>query len=341
MKKRKYQLLTYGELLLRLSPEDNLRLSDAGNFRAYIGGAEFNVAAAAAQLGINCGILSKIPSNSIGMLARSNVRAYGVSDEYLVEDHSQDARLGIYYYENGAYPRKPGIVYDRRNSSINQINIDEISEEISESCECFFTSGITLALSEACRTTGLKLIQRLKENGTKIAFDVNYRANLWSGVEARTCIEGFLPYVDIFFCSEDTATLTFEKSGTIQEMMQSFADEYQISVVASTRRVVHSPKRHTFSSILYDAKNHIFLEEEPYCDIEVADRIGSGDAYVAGVLYGLLSEQGSCEKAIAYGNAVSAVKNTMAGDVVTISKREADELIEIHKSPENEREMTR
>ena len=123
--------------------------------------------------------------------------------------------------------------------------------------------------------------------------------------------------------------------------MRSFASEYQISVIASTKRQVHSPKRHTFSSVLYDAKKDVFLEEEPYYNIEVADRIGSGDAYVAGVLYGLLSEQGSCKKAIAYGNAVSAVKNTMAGDIATITREEADSLIEAHRHPETDREINR
>ena len=92
------------------------------------------------------------------------------------------------------------------------------------------------------------MIKRFKENGTLISFDVNFRGNLWTGEEARACIEQILPYVDVFFCSEDTARLTFKKEGTVQEIMKSFTKDYKISVVASTQRIVHSPKIHSFGS---------------------------------------------------------------------------------------------
>ena len=217
----------------------------------------------------------------------------------------------------------------------------EIPADILESTDCFFTSGITLALCESVRENGIAILQKMKKNNVKIAFDVNFRGNLWSGEEAKECIERILPYVDIFFCSEDTARLTFGKTGDVKEIMKSFADEYGISVVASTKRIVHSPKRHTFSALIYDAAQDKFLEEEPYCDIEVVDRIGSGDAFVAGVLYGLLSKDGDCRKAISYGTALGAVKNTIAGDVATISRTEIDEIIRVHGSKELEREMIR
>ncbi len=120
-----------------------------------------------------------------------------------------------------------------------------------------------------------------------ISFDVNFRGNLWTGAEARECIAKILPYVDIFFCSEETARLTFGKEGDLHsEIMKSFTEEYPISVVAATQRVVHSPKVHTFGSLIYNAKKDKFYEEEPYQNIEVVDRIGSGDAYISGALYG-------------------------------------------------------
>ena len=97
------------------------------------------------------------------------------------------------------------------------------------------------------------------------------------------------PTWTFFFCSEDTARLTFKKTGTAREMMKSFTEEYPISIVASTQRIVHSPKRHTFGSVMYDARKDQYYEEEPYQDIEVVDRIGSGDAYISGALYGLLT----------------------------------------------------
>ena len=147
--------------------------------------------------------------------------------------------------------------------------------------KCFHTTGITLALNEDIRETTIEMIKRFKAAGTLVSFDVNFRGNLWTGDQARECILRILPYVDIFFCSEDTARLTFLKTGTAREMMKSFTEEFPISIVASTQRIVHSPKRHTFGSVIYDAARDEYYEEEPYRDIEV-DRIGSGDAYISG-----------------------------------------------------------
>ena len=185
------------------------------------------------------------------------------------------------------------------------------------------------------------MIKRFKATGTIVSFDVNFRGNLWSGEEAKACIEQILPYVDIFFCSEDTARLTFKKTGTAKEMMKSFTEDYPISIVASTQRVVHSPKRHDFGSVVYDAKNDRYYEEEPYRDIEVVDRIGSGDAYISGALYGLLSSDFDCERAMQYGNATSSVKNTIPGDLPSSDLEEIEMIIKAHQSTGPQLEMAR
>ena len=209
------------------------------------------------------------------------------------------------------------------------------------SARCFHTSGITLALSPQVRETAITMIKRFKEQGTLISFDVNFRGNLWTGAEAKECIESILPYVDIFFCSEDTARLTFLKEGNAKEIMKSFAHTYPISIVASTQRVVHSPKRHTFGSMIYSAKEDTFYEEAPYADIEVVDRIGSGDAYISGVLYGLLAHEGEYQRALEYGNAVSALKNTIPGDLLSTDLKEIAGIIKEHKSTGRIAEMDR
>lgn len=338
---KEFDLLSLGEILLRLSPPNNERIVRGDMFEKQVGGAELNVASGVALLGLRSGIISKIPDSSIGMYAKNKIRFCGVSDDYLVYDDSHDARLGIYYYENGAYPRKPGIVYDRQNSSMTKLDIHEFDDSIYSSARCFHTSGITLALSDACRRTGVEMIRRFKEAGALISFDVNFRLNLWSGEEARKCIEGILPYVDIFFCSEDTARLTFEKEGDIHEIMKSFAKEYPLSVIASAQRTVHSPKIHSFTSVVYDAKAGIFYEEKPYENIEVVDRIGSGDAYCSGALYGLLKNGGSCENALKYGNACSAAKNTIPGDMPSLNLEEIENIIQDHQNTGYHSEMNR
>lgn len=339
--KRNFDLLTFGQVLLRLSPEGNERLMRGDTFVKQVGGAELNVAVGVALLGLHTGIISRLPSHDIGSFMKGKIRSYGVSDDYFIYDNSPNARVGIYYYEYGAYPRKPKVIYDRMNSSFYGLDISEIPEDVYGATRCFHTSGITLALSEKTRETAIEMIKRFKAAGTLVSFDVNFRGNLWTGEEARACIEKILPYVDIFFCSEDTARLTFGKTGTAREMMKSFAEEYPISIVASTQRIVHSPKRHTFGSVMYDAKKDAYYEEEPYRDIEVVDRIGSGDAYISGALYGLLANDFDCARAIRYGNATSAVKNTIPGDLPSSNLEEIDTIIRAHNQKGPQSEMAR
>ena len=251
--KKEFDLLSLGEIMLRLSPPDNERITRGDSFSKQAGGAELNAITGAAMLGLRCGIISKLPANDLGVYIKNRVRLCGVSDDYLVYDDDKDARLGVYYYENGAYPRKPRIVYDRKNTSINKLSVADYDDSLYSSTRCFHTSGITLALSPELRATAIEMIKRFKEQGAIISFDVNFRGNLWTGAEAKECIESILPYVDIFFCSEDTARLTFLKEGDAKSIMKSFTEEYPISIVASTQRIVHSPKRHTFGSIIYSA----------------------------------------------------------------------------------------
>lgn len=329
---KKFDLLTLGEVMLRLSPQGNERISKCKIFEKHIGGAELNVACGVSLNGLRTGVITKLPESALGDFVRNKIRFNGVSDDYLIFDHEKDARLGVYYYEMGAFPRKPQVVYDRAYSSITRLHIEEIDPEMYTNTRAFHTSGITLALSKDCRETAIEMIKKFKENGVLISFDVNFRGNLWTGEEAKECIEGILPYVDIFFCSEDTAKLTFGKKGDVKEILKSFTEDYPISIVAATQRTVHSPKKHSFGSVIYNAKEDKYYEEEPYRNIEVIDRIGSGDQYCAGVLYGLLSTDMDCKSALAYGNACSAAKNTVPGDMPSLDKDEIDGIIADHNT---------
>ena len=314
-RKKNFDLLAMGELLLRLSPPGNDRITRGDTFEKHIGGAELNVAAGVSLLGLRTGMISEIPDSAIGEFAKNKIRYLGVSDDYLV--------------------------WDRKHTSITKVDIDSFPEEMFSSTRCFHISGITLALNEKARACGIEMIKRFKEHGALISFDVNFRLNLWSGAEAKACIEQILPYVDIFFCSEDTARLTFLKEGNLQDIMREFTREYPISIMASTQRIVHSPKLHTFGSVIYEAKTDTFYQEKPYEKIDVVDRIGSGDAYCGGVLYGLLSSDMDCAKALAFGNACSAVKNTIPGDLPSSDLKEIEYIIEDHNTTGRHAEMNR
>ena len=160
--KKEFDLLSLGEIMLRLSPPDNERITRGDSFSKQAGGAELNAITGAAMLGLRCGIISKLPANDLGVYIKNRVRLCGVSDDYLVYDDDKDARLGVYYYENGAYPRKPRIVYDRKNTSINKLSVADYDDSLYSDTRCFHTSGITLALSPELRATAIEMIKRFK-----------------------------------------------------------------------------------------------------------------------------------------------------------------------------------
>ncbi len=340
MNKNSFDLITFGEIMLRLSPPRHARITDGDIFEKRAGGAELNVASGVALLGLRTGILSRLPLNELGTFIKNRIRFVGVSDDFLIYDDSPEARLGLYYYEMGAAPRKPTIVYDRRSSSVTRITLDEIPKDIYTSARMFHTSGISLALCSGMRNVAVELIRKFKEQGAMISFDVNYRANLWSEDEARETIKKILPMVDILFVSEETSRRMFQKSGELPEIMKSYAEEYGVKIVATTQRTVVSPRKHNFTSTVYDARTNQYFTEEPYTDIDVIDRIGSGDAYVAGVLFGLLKYDDP-KKAMQFGNATSSVKNTVPGDLPSSDFKEIDRIIREHHATGPVSEMNR
>lgn len=333
-----FDLISFGEVMLRLSAPNKDKISQSETFEKNCGGSEFNVASGAANLGIRAAVVTKLPKNKLGHFVARRIRYGNVSDDYVVWDESEKRRLGIYYYESGVYPRKSAVVYDRVGASVCSLKLSEISDEIYEKTRVFHISSISLALDVNLRETALEMIKMMKRNGVAISFDVNYRAALWSEEEARTVIEKILPIVDILFVSEETSRRMLQRTGTLDEIMKGYADTYGCKIVATTRREVVSPTRHNFGSrIYYDGK---FYEEPHYMNIEVIDRVGSGDAYVAGVLYGILSGD-NVENAMSYGNALSAIKNTVSGDMSISSIDEVESVIKSHKATGHQDEMIR
>ena len=336
----KFDLVTFGEIMLRLSPPNNERLTRGETFEKRAGGSELNVASGVAMLGLRTGIISKLPNTAMGTYIKNRTRFMGVSDDYLIYDEDPDARLGVYYYENGAAPRKPGIVYDRRGASINKIRMNEIPEEVFSNTRMFHTSGISLGLSPTMEAMTATLIRAFKKSGAKISFDVNYRANLWDEAHAREAITAILPYVDVLFISEETSRRMFQRTGEMKDIQKQFATEFGCTLVATTQRKVNSPKSHDFGSIIYDATTDTYYSEPPYRNIDVVDRIGSGDAYVSGVLFGLLKYHDTM-KAVQFGDATSAVKNTIPGDLPSSDFEEIERIISQHNATGPVSEMNR
>ncbi len=329
---RKYAVLGMGEILLRLSPVGKERISSSEIFEKNVGGAELNVVSGISMLGLPTAILSRIPKSEIGKYARSKVLSQGVSDEYLLYDTSKNARLGIYYYESGAYPRQPMAAYDRHDSSFSKFLSDMVSSDIYSSSAVFHISGIALALRpELCRTV-IKMLEDFRSHGTLISFDVNYRSALWSESEAREAVLRILPLTSVLFVSEETSRRMLGMNGNLKSIHRSISREYpNIELIASTRREALSPSKHNFSSLLYDCRADVHFEESEYKDIEVVDRIGSGDAYVAGALYSLI-KHGDAEKMVSYGNAMAAMKSTISGDITGCDLTDVERVIKNHSS---------
>lgn len=333
-----FDIIGMGEVMLRLSPPSKEKISQSETFEKNAGGSELNVVSGAAMLGARGGIITKLPKSKLGHFIRNKIRYGNVSDDYIVYDDCEDKRLGIYYYESGVYPRKSSVIYDRADSSMCSLNLSELDESMYSKTKIFHISSITLALCDNLLETSLEVIKRFKAAGAKISFDVNYRAALWSEEKARSVIESIFPVVDFLFVSEETSRRMLTRTGTLEEIMKGYTEDYGCTLVATTRREAVSPTRHNFNSKIYCGG--VFYEEAPYNNIEVIDRIGSGDAYVAGVLYGLVS-YGDPQRALEIGNALSAVKNTVLGDMSASSIDEIESVIKSHKATGRQDEMER
>jgi len=341
LKNAEFDVMGLGEVMLRLSPPGKERLSQSETLEKRAGGAELNVVSGISQLGMRTGMMTKLPEGGIGSFVKHKIRYAGTSDDGIVYDSSPTARLGIYYYESGAYPRLPAVTYDRARSSFCSFRYREVPEALLDRIRILHVSGITLALDEGLRADVIELLHVLKERGTAISFDVNYRAKLWDEETARRVISQVLPLVDILFISEETLRRMFAQTGTLAEIHRSFAQLYpNLCCIASTQRTVISPTKHSFTSTVYDCAEDRQFTEAAYENIDVVDRIGSGDAYVAGALYGIL-QYGNVDDAARWGNAMSALKNTIPGDMTVCSEKEIRKIIEAHADSGETSEMAR
>lgn len=337
---KQFDAVTLGEVMLRLTPLGKERLCRAPVLDSRPGGSELNVAAGMSALGLQTAFATKLPVNAIRDYVVNQMRLLGVDDCYVIDDHSDEARVGTYYMENGATPRKPSVVYDRKHSSVTRFKAEDLPEEIYKNARLFHTSGITLALSDDVCKEATAVLKKFKENGALVSFDVNYRANLWGEEKAKASIEAVLPYIDFLFISEESCRRMFGRTGELSDILKGFAETYSLKLVGTTQRTVNSPSNHDFTSLLYDAEGDAFYTEAPYRNIEVVDRIGSGDAFVSGVLYAVLAGL-PMQQAVEYGNAMAAMKVTVAGDFPCTSLREIDATIAAHHSSGPQSEMNR
>lgn len=330
-------VVTFGEAMIRLSPAHFERLEQAVSLDVRIGGGELNVAVGVSRLGLNSSWISRLPQNALGRLLENRARQAGVDTSGVI--WTTDGRLGLYFVEFGAAPRPSSVLYDRANSAISAIRPGEVDwKRVLAGARWFHTSGITPALSDSAAAVTREALQAAHEAGITVSYDLNYRGKLWSPSKAQSVQEPLMQYVDVLITTEEDTSTVFkiraETPGEEKGFQEVSAEPYKavakrlqekfgLNAVAITLRENPLVWRNTWTAIAYaDGK---FYEDVKY-DVEIVDRIGGGDSFSAGFIYGYLTQK-SYAAAVRYGNAFSALKHTMPGDFNWATLAEVEQLL--------------
>ncbi|MDH5661372.1 MAG: sugar kinase [Elusimicrobiota bacterium] len=315
-----YDVVGLGEAMLRLSPPNYMRLEQTNSFDVNVGGSELNTTVGVARFGLKTAWVTKLVNNPLGKMVANKAREHGIDTSHIV--WSDEGRVGIYYLELGATPRASVVIYDRKDSAVSKLAPGEVDwTRVLKGTKLFLTSGITTALSPSCREAAIEAVNEAKKQGCKICFDINYRAKLWSAEEAKKCLSKILDKVDIIVTTQFDTEEVFGFKGSYEEIAKQLKDKFGCSVVAITLREVTTVLTGGWTSIaladkLYSGKKY---------KVEIIDRVGSGDAYTAGFIYGYLT--GDVEKAVAYGDALAALEHSVPGDLSWFTEDEVKKQI--------------
>ena len=331
--------MTFGEIMLRLSPPSFLRLVQARSFDAIYGGGEANVAISLANFGVPVDYVTRLPANEIGDACLNYVRQFGVGTRKIIQGGE---RLGIYFLETGAVQRRSKVIYDRANSSIATVKPGMIDwEKAFSEAFWFHWTGITPAISQGAAETCLEAVKKAKEMNLTVSCDLNYRAKLWKwGKTATEVMTELVRYADVAIGNEEDAEKVFGIKapgvdvlrGKVEaEKYRSVADKLMekfpnLQRIAITLRGSISASHNTWSGVLYDGKT--FFTAPIYDITHIVDRVGGGDAFAAGLIYGLLNYGGDLQKVLNFAVAASCLKHTVIGDSNIVSVEEVEKIME-------------
>lgn len=328
------KVVTLGEIMLRLSTPRYERFVQANSFDIVYGGGEANVAVSLANYGYDTYFVSKLPVNDIGQAAINNLRKFGVNTDYIVRGGN---RVGIYYLETGASMRPSKVIYDRANSAISEADVSDFNfDEIFKDAHWFHFSGITPALSDKAAILTREALKTAKKHNVTVSVDLNYRKNLWSPEKAQKIMTELMQYVDVCIGNEEDAHLTLGfkpgetdvTSGELElagykDIFKQMKDKFGFKYIISSLRESYSASDNGWSACAYDGKE--FYHSKKY-DIRIVDRVGGGDSFASGVIYGLL-EGKDFKDALEFGVAASALKHTIHGDLNMVTIPEVENLL--------------
>ena len=313
-----YDLITLGEAMIRFTPPNFQRLEQVVSLDVSVGGSELNAAVGAARLGMRTAWISKLTNNPLGRMIVAKAREHGVDTSHVI--WTDEGRVGLYFVEMGASPRASQVLYDRRGAAIATMKPEEVDwNAVLGQTRVFHVSGITPALSADAERTTETAIAAARELGCLVTFDLNYRAKLWSPEAARSCLSRLLPSVNVLITTSDDLEIVFGLTGERIEVATRIKEMFGLDAVAMTIREAPTVLRGTWTSIALADK----LYEGKVTQLELIDRVGSGDAYTAGFIYGYLT--GDVAKAVAYGDAMSVLKHSIPGDFIYVTEKEVTE----------------
>ena len=334
------KVITFGEIMLRLSTPGYLRFSQSHQFDATFGGGEANVAVSLANYGIESSFVTRFPDNDIAKSCIRDLRSYGVDTSKCIFGGE---RLGIYFLETGAVARPSKVVYDRAHSSISEIEPGMIDwDKVFEGADWFHWTGITPALSQGAADVCLEACRAANRLGITVSCDLNYRKNLWKyGKKAGEVMPALVECCDVILGNEEDADKVFgikpegfdvtATAGKVDsakfesvcvQLMQRFPRARKVII---TLRGSINANHNTWGGVLYDGKT---LFQSPRYDItHIVDRVGGGDSFMGGLIYGLLTYKDDDQKALNFAVAASCLKHTIFGDFNQVTVTEVENLM--------------
>ena len=334
----KNKVVTFGEIMLRLATPDFLRIAQSTEFDVTFGGGEANVAVSVANYGIAASFVSALPKNDLGDYAITTLRTHNVDTSLIVRGGD---RIGIYYLESGAVSRGSKVIYDRANSSFANLkkgSIDWI--KVFEGVTWFHWTGITPAVSEGAADACLEACEVAAKKGITISTDLNYRNKLWKwGKPAGAVMEKLVAHCDIILGNEEDADMVFGikpegvdvKSGHVEaaayesvgkQLMKKFPKAKKIII---TLRGSINASHNSWSGVLWDGKK--LIEAPTYQITHIVDRVGGGDSFMGGLIYGLITYPDNDQKALDFAVAASCLKHTIKGDFNRVTVDEVEKLM--------------
>ena len=329
------KVVTFGELMIRLQPYNYERFVQADHLEFTFGGGEANVAVSLANYGDEAVFVTKLPAHAIGQAAVNSLRRYGVDTTKIVRGGD---RVGIYYNEKGASQRGSVCIYDRAHSAIQEATTADFDwDKIFEGVDWFHFTGITPALGENVVEICREACKAAKAKGIKISCDLNYRGKLWTREQARAAMTDLCQYVDVCISNEEDAKDVFgiEAEATdiyggslnhegYKSVAKQLADKFGFEKVAITLRESHSAFDNGWSAMLYDVASDEYCFSKKY-DLHIIDRVGGGDSFGGGLIYGLTHYEDK-QQALEFAVAASCLKHSIIGDFNRVSVSDVEKL---------------